>query len=156
MRRWLWVPVLAAAAGCNSLSTIGQATYERMMLPLMSDVQKAQYYQRPTWAERKACLYEITLIQKFESFPETIRRAILREHVVPGMSPEQVIMSWGVPSERLIITPEDDPEVLKQQGRKEQWLYSRVLTADLQVRYLRAVAFTNDVVLHVRDDRRGR
>jgi len=150
MKRWVCVSVLAAAAGCNGLSTLNQATYERMMMPLMTDVQKAEYYKRPTWPERKAYLYEISVMRTFEAAPPTIQGAIRAKRVVKGMTADQVLMSWGRPAHRFVIPP----EAPDREGRREQWLYSRVLTPDFQVRYRRAVSFVNGVVLHVRDDRR--
>jgi len=153
MKRWLWVPVLAAAAGCNSLHRIKEETYERMMLPLMTDVQKAEYYQCPTWTERKTYLYRNDLIQRFELAPPPIRQAILQQRVIKGMSPEQVMMSWGIPDKRVALTPNDDPDVARQEGRKERWYYGLQLTRDLSGRYRRAIEFTNDVVLYVLDDR---
>jgi len=152
MKRWLWVPVLAAAAGCNSLSTINEETYERMMMPLMTDVQKAEYYQYPTWTERKAYLYKSDLIQRFELAPPAIRQAILEQRVIKGMTPEQVMMSWGLPDKRIALRPSEDPDLARQEGRKERWFYGLQITSNLGERYQRAVEFTNGVALYVRVD----
>ena len=90
-------------------------------------------------------------MRTFESAPPTIQQAIRAERVVKGMTAEQVLMSWGRPVHRFA----GPPEAPDRQGQREQWLYSRVLTPDFQVRYRRAVSFVNGVVLDVRDDRRG-
>jgi len=153
MRRWLSVCLpLAVLAGCTTVPKADEKTYERIMLPLMTDVQRAEYYKRPTWEERKAYLYEAGLMGRLDAAPPAIRRAILDGRVVKGMSMEQVLMSWGRPVARMPVPPSDDPEVARAEGRKERWLYARVFTTHLNVRYRRAVEFTNGVALFIRDD----
>lgn len=158
MRGWLFLGVIAAlaACGCAGFNTLNEKTCERMFLPLMSDVEQAEYYRRPTWPERKAFLHESGFFARFETAPEYVRQAILRQEVVKGMTPEQVIMSWGAPADRTVIQVSDDPEVASIAGHKERWLYMPVLTPDFSIRYLRAVEFTNGVVLYIRDERADR
>ena len=163
---WMCVCVAvlaAAAAGCNALGPRGEDDYKRILFPLMSDAQKADYYKLPTWPERKAYLYEIKVMQKFESAPPSIKRAILRHRVVEGMTADQVLMSWGPPSVRVRIpgsagsfpTPPPTTRPAAEEVR-EQWLYKPVLTPDFRVRYDRAVLFVNGVVLKVREEERRR
>lgn len=155
----LFLVALAAVAmpltGCTRPGSIRPETYERILLPLMSDVERAEYYSRPTPPERKAYLDEMGLTAKLDAAPPHIRQAILDERVVKGMTPEQVMMSWGSPEQRQRLKPSDNPEVAQFQGRKERWFYDRLITIPLSDRFLRAVEFTNGVVLEVRDDRPG-
>ncbi len=154
MKAWMWcVAATAVLAGCQLPGTLDQKTCERMFLPLMSDAQKAEYYnigKRPTWAERKAYLYEIGMMPKFEEAPDEVRSAILHQRVILGMTPEQVTMSWG-PPDRIEEAPVSaDPEVARREGRKKIWLYGRAFSpADLAYLYRRGVEFVNDVVLNV-------
>ena len=151
--RWMWsAAALAVLAGCSASWTVSETTCERMFRPLMSDVQRAEYYKRQTWAERKAYLYEIQMMQKYEAAPPEIQSAIRNQSVIRGMNPEQVTMSWG-PPHRIEGGPvSTNPAVVGREGRKELWLYFLVLSPwEFTSRYRRAVEFTNDVVVNVRE-----
>jgi hypothetical protein len=155
MKTWMWLASVAVLAGCAGPGRISQKTYERMLFPLMSAPEQAEYLKRPTWTERQAYLGEIGVLDQFEQAPPEIQRAILDQRVVPGMAPNQVLMSWGQPVRKNLPPTSSDPEVARREGAREQWLYHPVLsTADMGMRFLRAVEFVNGVVLRVRDERR--
>lgn len=151
MKRALSLAALVGLSGCATAPT--EKTYERMLVPLMSETEQAEYYRRQSWPERKAYLYEAKLIQHFLDAPPAIRQAVLEERVLKGMLREHVLMSWGRPAHVVVLRPSDDPQRAREEGRRERWFYDLFLTPNLDLRGLREVSFTNGVVIDVRDDR---
>lgn len=83
----------------------------------MTARQEEQFLKAPDSPARLRLVEELHIAERLNKFPEYIRQAIFEQRVVPGMSPEALLLAWGRPLE---IERRDADGLLL-----ERWSYRR-------------------------------
>ncbi len=83
----------------------------------LTETQREKFLQLETSEERTAFVEKLKVGERLDRFPPHVRSAIQAARVVPGMTTEAVLLSWGKPAEIDRRDVDDVPA--------ECWIYTR-------------------------------
>ena len=85
---------------CLSLAISGCATLTMSAKEKIQTLTNDQIYsqQVSSWDEKIKTLLRQEIVRRYPEWPEDIKRVVLEGNIQIGMTEEQVLASWGLPS----------------------------------------------------------